>query len=399
MLYLLKQIIHLCQFYKEDKQIEVDLQNDARDARGNHNSWWEYVIFAFNIGDGGSPGVSPTISYKESLARVFINLNLFWNNPYSCCDHPILHALFDCTLNFFDFTLNLLFCILNLFAYLFSNYGWILPVFCLLQPVLRKYIVLRYHKSIFKLRYCTPSHNCLALLNFYHNNHHKGIIVLRDFINNKSLRIATGIPKLDWSDYINYNIPSYYSLQKICDSLGLVCVNRLNLGLETIHHTYKGAGLNSIINGIFKFSSIVVQITTTAYSHVHKRKVFRIFNILLIAGIGVVVWYKCVKYFNPPFIIPEPPSTFQNPTAVVAGYKKVTFWLTEDPYKIVKRAYLYEPPFKDIIKITQFWGWSGEGMIDRDRLTYTGLAIMISTFITTGILQTTVPMLTEYPWS
>ena len=79
-----------------------------------------------------------------------------------------------------------------------------------------------------------------------------------------------------------------------------------------------------------------------------------------------------------------------NPTAVVEGYKKVTFWITDDLNAIVLNAFLREPPFREIIPLNQYWGPS---MIEKDRVTYIGLAIMIATFITTGILKTAHPML------
>jgi hypothetical protein len=100
-----------------------------------------------------------------------------------------------------------------------------------------------------------------------------------------------------------------------------------------------------------------------------------------------------LNHFQPPFIPPEPHAWFTNPTAVVEGYKKVTFWMTKDLHEIVKHSFRHEPPFNEIIKLNQYWGCWGDVMVEKDRLTYIGLAVMIATFLTTGILKTAQPML------
>jgi hypothetical protein len=45
------------------------------------------------------------------------------------------------------------------------------------------------------------------------------------------------------------------------------------------------------------------------------------------------------------------------------------------------------------MKLNQYWGCWGDVMVEKDRLTYIGLAVMIATFLTTGILKTAQPML------
>jgi hypothetical protein len=64
--------------------------------------------------------------------------------------------------------------------------------------------------------------------------------------------------------------------------------------------------------------------------------------------------------------------------------------MTKDLHDIVKHSFCHEPPFHNIINLNQYWG---NVMIEKDRLTYIGLAVMIATFLTTGILKTAQPML------
>ena len=60
------------------------------------------------------------------------------------------------------------------------------------------------------------------------------------------------------------------------------------------------------------------------------------FNILVLMGIVVVVWYRYVQCDNP-FIIPQEIAhplanlnAFKNPEAVINGYKRVTFLINKD---------------------------------------------------------------------
>lgn len=407
MFHLLKKIAHLSNHHKEDIrvlienylelnlhaiEIDDDLLNQASSTRDNHQklknkyNFWELMILLFRNGGGwrhgfgsiGSPGLTPTERYQESLATFFIKLNIFLNNPYNCCEQALLNVLSTS----WDFSLNLLSLIIN-------NYGWVAPLLYLI----REYIVFIKNKYYFTLQYRVPSHRVYGIDNFDYLNKERRVIKLMDFIRTLSVTLRESNPKVKWSNFMKFRIPSYYYLKNLCDRLGLVSVNRLNLSFDTVHHSYAGAGLKSIINNIYKFSSILVQIIT--YSQLHGRKVYTIFNILLIGGIGVVVWYKYLNHWRPTFIIPEPHAWFKNPTTVVEGYKRVTFWLSEDPnqlHKIVRNTYLYNQPFTDIINLHQFWGWEGMEMVEKDRVTYIGLAIMIATFLTTGILKTTMPM-------
>lgn len=359
-----------------------DASTDSSSTSVNHqkpSTWWEYLIFPFlNGGSGGSGGsgsspgfhrVSPTFCYKPCIAKIF---QVFVNNTFSYCEHSILNGL-SILSDFSSITLN--------------NYGGIIAVLYLIH----KFSVFIDRKYKFSLIYRVPSHILGEMKGFDYPDSVPGVIILRDFISRKMNDILTGQPKIHWCNYMKYTIPAYYRMHKLCKRLGLVRVNRLNLVLDSVHHSYAGAGMKSILNEYYRFSSILVQITTAAYSPQHKRKVYRIFNILILGGIGVVVWYKCLNHFQHDILIPEPHARFKNPTAVVDGYERVTYWMNSEVYSIVDQAFKHEQPFNDIIPINKFW--SLDGIYHKDQFRYIGLAVMIATFITTGILNTVPPTL------
>ena len=94
-----------------------------------------------------------------------------------------------------------------------------------------------------------------------------------------------------------------------------------------------------------------------------------------------MVWYKFVLDTGVPAHIPEAIASFQNPTAVVEGYERVTFWMTQDVQEIVKHTFKHEPPFNEIDLPT-----IEDSKIMKDAPAYIGLAIMLATFITTKVL-------------
>lgn len=406
---LKQQVGHISQYHDTDEiialieknldihsnEFKVDLENDALSTRENHQSgstWKDYILFGIVNGGSdsspGSPGVSSTRQYKQCIASILIKLHNLLNNYYSSSEHDIINGFSMCS----DFSLDFLLFLLN-------NPSCLLPVILYLT---RKYSVLIYKKyNSGVLQYRVPSHRFCESANFNHINQKPGIITLRDFIKMKTHVITRTQPKVEWSNYIKYSIPSNYSLQKICDSLGLVSVNRLNLMFDTVHHSYAGAGLKCILKGIYQYSSILVQITTAAYSLRHMRKVYTVFNILLLGGIGVVVWHKCLNHGEQfPLIIPEAYAYFNNPTSVVEGYKRVSFWLTKDPSVILNELDLNEHPFKDIMELNKSEGDSmkdlmelqlnkseGNSMMEEDQVSYQRLAILIAFLITEWILK------------
>lgn len=153
--------------------------------------------------------------------------------------------------------------------------------------------------------------------------------------------------------------------------------------LDTVHNSYAGAGLKCLRSSLY--STILVQLTTKASSPLLRSKRYGIFNILVIGGIGVVVWYK-TSYI--PYI-PESSDCFQNPTAVVEGYKRLTFWMTQDVHEIVKHTFTHEAPFNEID--LEHRG-TEKNKIVGDPAAYIGTAIMIATFITTNVL---IPLITK----
>lgn len=97
------------------------------------------------------------------------------------------------------------------------------------------------------------------------------------------------------------------------------------------------------------------------------------------------MWYK-TSYI--PYI-PDSSDYFQNPTVVVEGYIRFTFWMRQDVHKIVKHTFTHEAPFneidlehREIEKSVKLVG---------DPAAYIGTSIILATFITTNVL---IPLIT-----
>ena len=83
------------------------------------------------------------------------------------------------------------------------------------------------------------------------------------------------------------------------------------------------------------------------------------FNILVLMGIGVVVWYRYVQCDNP-FIIPQEIAhplanlnAFKNPEAVINGYKRVTFLINKDIVNTVLSTFMNDPTFTEVFNVNQ----------------------------------------------
>lgn len=179
--------------------------------------------------------------------------------------------------------------------------------------------------------------------------------------------------------------------------MGLVKANKLNLTWENVHNTYMGKGLKSLF--CKKYSSILVQLTTRVYSKVHKKHLTGFFHILVIVGFGVVVWSHFTEHPH----IPPDSYIFNDPTAVVEGYRRITYWMTKDIDQLVLRAFKQELPFSEILYkndylvslMSQYKIEGGRFMlksemelaVDLSRMVNIGTAIMIASFISTNILN------------
>jgi hypothetical protein len=252
-----------------------------------------------------------------------------------------------------------------------SYFGWLIPVCYLLYKSNYYFYVL--YKLDLKFRF--PLH-IFHTSSFQLNEWHR-IIELNDF--KKAKQIGTCEPMLRWSNFTKHNNFTYFKrLNRIKELLGVTRINKCNLALETVHNTYAGAGLKSLLTRVY--SSIVVQIVTKSYSMQHRRKMFCQFSILVISGIGIVVWYKYQ---------PHPPQAysyhaFQNPTAVVEGFRKVSYWMNNDIEAVIKNAFTHERPFNEIINLPQYWGTS---VIEKDQITCIGTAIIIATLMSLNLLH------------
>ena len=330
------------------------------------------MVFGIVLGRGGggssSPGDSSGWHIHGVACYIMKKVYQFLNNLLSGCEHGLISFLL---------------CLCDqLSEFINHNLGWIIPI-----PVV--YFIYEYFEfisNVYKidLQFQVPSHR-LYITIFHIWPKKLCIKTLMNFLQpERGTRFLKELeaPRRRYTNYTKYKnfIGTYHRLHLLKDQLGLVCVNRLNLVLDTVHNTYAGAGLKLVYGDLY--SSILVQTITKAYSREHRRERYGLFNILVIGGIGVVVWYKFVINNGHPPHIPESIDCFKNPTAVVEGYKRVTFWMTQDVHEIVKQTFKYEPSFNEI----DLPNCIGRAKILGDAPAYIGTAIMLATFITTKVL-------------
>lgn len=346
--------------------------DESRTSTPISRDWMEKLLvlgIAWGRGGGSSSPGDSSAWHIQGVGCYIMKVYRFLNNLLSGSEHGCISYLLCLSDQFFAF-INLHFdwmiipipVVYILYDFLYDYYSYLSNV-CKIDlqfrvPSYRTYL------SIFNSR---KQNLCIkTFLNFLQPV--KGTLFLGD------LKAAGGI----YTNYTKYHfISTYPRLHLLKDLFGLVCVNRLNLVLDTVHNTYAGVGLKCFYGHLY--SSILVQTITKAYSRVHRLEVYGLFNILVITGIGVVVWYKYVIHNGHPPHIPESIDCFKNPTAVVEGYKRVTFWMTQDIHEIVKHTFKYEPSFNDV-------DLPETHILDRDIPASIGTAIMLATFITTNVL-------------
>ena len=328
------------------------------------------LLFGIVLGRGGGGGPGDSSGWRFQ--------GVAWS---------IIQKVYNSLLHIFDVGehgfISYLLCLSDpLFSFLNNNSDWIIPI-----PVL--YLIYEYFEwisTVYKidLQFQVPSHRAYVTIfnNFWDRK--PGIKTLKNFLRpEKGTRFIKDLeaPFCQYTNYTEYKnfIDTYHRLHLLKEKLGLVSVNRFNLVLDTVHNTFAGVGLKGL-NGE-QYTSTLVQTITKAYSRLHRRYRYGLFNILVTGGIGVVVWYKFVLDTGVPAHIPEAIASFQNPTAVVEGYERVTFWMTQDVQEIVKHTFKHEPPFNEIDLPT-----IEDSKIMKDAPAYIGLAIMLATFITTKVL-------------
>lgn len=267
---------------------------------------------------------------------------------------------------------------------------WILPI---------SYIIYEYRKFIYKvyhydLQFRVPSQKYIvSLCNLQELTLR---VITRDGTNPAILLEETTL-LARMSKFYKNQILSFVRFRYIKDLMGLVKANKLNLTWENVHNTYMGKGLKSLF--CKKYSSILVQLTTRVYSKVHKKHLTGFFHILVIVGFGVVVWSHFTEHPH----IPPDSYIFNDPTAVVEGYRRITYWMTKDIDQLVLRAFKQELPFSEILYkndylvslMSQYKIEGGRFMlksemelaVDLSRMVNIGTAIMIASFISTNILN------------
>lgn len=183
------------------------------------------------------------------------------------------------------------------------------------------------------------------------------------------------------------------SFKKLVRQLGLrymSCINNNEFFYEYINLTDIGRGLKSILSDTV-FCSAITQVRTCTFDKSNKKFVWGIFNILVLMGIGVVVWYRYVQCDNP-LILPQemdPPfanfDVLKNPNAIINGYKRVTFLINKDIMNTVLSTFMHDPTFTEVLNLNEADNLDNNiGM--KHVLASAATAIMVASFIATKAL-------------
>jgi len=191
-----------------------------------------------------------------------------------------------------------------------------------------------------------------------------------------------------WS-YAKNNNYGFNRITNIMRSLGLVCINKLELNLNNLnnsllHYTSSGAGLKALYDIVTH--AVLIRVSTLAYDPKFNHYVYAFFNILVYSGVGVVVWYKYIPgdLINPPDgFLNDSIEPFKDPTSVVEGYKRVSYLVTKNIIQTVITTYMTEHPFKDILTVDVF---NLNDPTIRGRVACVGTGIMMAIFLTTKVL-------------
>lgn len=167
----------------------------------------------------------------------------------------------------------------------------------------------------------------------------------------------------EWEQQVN-NPYLTSRFQKLVRQLGLMypCCTRLSyLFARYFSYTAIGCGIKYLVqeNPYHRFVSSVIQVRTCTFDKSIEKFVWGLFNILVYAGIGVVVWYRYIPFDHHPFIgIPPEVSVplvdvnaLKNPDVVINGYKRATFLITKDITNTVITTFQQDPTFKYILDI------------------------------------------------
>jgi hypothetical protein len=194
----------------------------------------------------------------------------------------------------------------------------------------------------------------------------------------------------------------YFSLTKLLrikESLGIQHIGKMVINWNTINLCFLGRGLKSLNDrfGENAFLSSIVQVVTKTFDNSTKKYVWGMFNILVMTGVGVVVWYKFFPGTSFPSELPEgfmpapPYETFRNPKAVLPGYQRVNYILTKDVVETAISIYQKENPFTDILPPSEY-NIENSGVAAHN-YACVGTAIMIACFIATNIFIPSEPIM------
>jgi hypothetical protein len=137
----------------------------------------------------------------------------------------------------------------------------------------------------------------------------------------------------------------------------------------------------------------ITQVRTCIFHKSNKKFVWGIFNILVLLGIGVVVWYRYVPSdYSPAYWIPpeiaEPLvnfNAFKNPDAVIDGYKRVTFLINKDIMNTVITTFKQDPTFTEVFNLNEANDLDNN-IITKHVFASAATAIMVASFIATKAL-------------
>lgn len=160
--------------------------------------------------------------------------------------------------------------------------------------------------------------------------------------------------------------------------------------IDNFSFTEMGRGLKCLLldRG---FCSAITQVRTCTFDKSNNKFVWGMFNILVLTGIGVVVWYRYVQCDNP-FIIPQEIAhplanfhAFKNPEGVINGYKRVTFLINKDIMNTVLSTFMHDPTFTGVFNFNHAENLDNN-IATKHVLASVGTAIMVASFIATKAL-------------
>lgn len=183
-------------------------------------------------------------------------------------------------------------------------------------------------------------------------------------------------------------------IHRIMASLGFTHCPRYSQLSEhsLILESYLAAGLKYC--SVKQFASVLVQVGIMTYNKCARTYLWGVYNVLVMFGVGVVVWFKLHPYpvdFDPYPVLEVlyPKDAFQlfkNPnTSGVDGWNRVVYhMLHDDLVNRVLSIYRNQPPFCDILPPSEY---VLDDVGKQQRYAAVGTAIIIATYIGANLVM------------